>query len=390
MELINKFIQDIFCNERFNDVGKLMEKIFRDNQFSQKFIEILQRVQREKGRSSFIFLNYDNMMDLANILTTITLSMESRKHNLFDLNFEVIYLSENSYFQKDNDTKIFLCSVISRNKIYSSKLFWKEMIELKIEKHVSTLKTGRFLSHKEDSKEEKYTKPQLDSIKEKKEKDFVNNETEMNVINNTTATEDGFEMVSSALSNSPKSTNIKVSYGYDSKQRPKSFDDTNTNINNNHSNVTSNKNIPQVLNQSTLSVCTILKEFINHFANFDFCIHQAIDIIVEISTKYNIPRERISFFVLLLNSAVYTVKSKGTMTPCKANYFKKYGSRLGILYSLPGFLQGNEILNVLLLNKQTNKVNQKHLYKHILLETDPSFQVRKQIWHNLLKTVSLI
>ena len=119
--------------------------IYRNKNCSKVFIDRI--LLKELGKLSIKFQNYDNMMDFANILTTITLNCEFNKIDDFEINFAVIYISEKTYYLKDPETKIYLCSIISKNKIYSSKMFWKELIELKckihqIDQQINTINLG--------------------------------------------------------------------------------------------------------------------------------------------------------------------------------------------------------------------------------------------------------
>jgi len=226
----------------------------------------------------------------------------------------------------------------------------------------------------------------------KEEKELNEDKIEKELNKDIKDKEEDLHNVSTSTSNTNNTTNNNTS-------------NTNTsNTNNNLANITNsvnniiNKNlnvkIIQPLDKPILEVCKIIIEFISHFANFDLDIHQGIDLILEISTKYNVPSERINYYVSLLNSSVYTIKNtgKGVKTIVNNNnYIKKYGAKLGILYKSCLYTHKEYLINLLILNKQSSKTIQKRYYKHLLLDSkEISMKDRLSIWNIHLKTVNIL
>ncbi len=137
----------------------------------------------------------------------------------------------------------------------------------------------------------------------------------------------------------------------------------------------------------------VVKEFVPHFANFDYDVSQSIDIIVEIAGKYDLSKEKISYFVTYLNSCSFTTKSNKfkqiSESSEASNIFKKNEPKLGVLLYSSTFLKKENQLNLLTLNKMINKKLEKMLLKNELLKKNSvTMKERLLIWKKVLKYVS--
>lgn len=137
---------------------------------------------------------------------------------------------------------------------------------------------------------------------------------------------------------------------------------------------------------------SVVNEFIPHFANFNFDVSEAIDIIVELSSKYNFPKEKISYFVTKLNSNIFTIKNKlksqkiKEFTNTKIN--KYYDSKFSAINHSMKFLTTGDYVNVFLANKNYYKRFSRILFKTILLKKkDLPLNIRLNIWKNILRVV---
>ena len=73
------------------------------------------------------------MEHLANVLSYITFKEESIFVDKFEFNFKIIYIAEISFYQnKINNKKVYLSAILSKNKYYRTKTFWKNVMELKL------------------------------------------------------------------------------------------------------------------------------------------------------------------------------------------------------------------------------------------------------------------
>ena len=130
-----------------------MKSIATDKNFCGNFMD---KLMANDNKNSFTkFQNFDNMVDFSNILTTISLKFDSNKNDNFGVNLVVIYISEKTYYhEKKNNRKIYLCSLMSKNPIYSSKVFWNQLMDtklllLKIDPIKSTkIENGKIFFHK--------------------------------------------------------------------------------------------------------------------------------------------------------------------------------------------------------------------------------------------------
>jgi hypothetical protein len=167
------------------------------------------------------------------------------------------------------------------------------------------------------------------------------------------------------------------------------------NNNNNKKQNGSNNNVAEKITH--LELYSIIKEFIPHFANFNFEISEAIDMIVEIATKYKVTEDKIGYFVTFLNSSIFTVKSRMPNKRILPNRKRtksvsnKMGDlKVGIIQNCIDYLNGDDLLNMIILNKNYHSKMTKKIYKKLL--TDPKLDISKrlQIWKNILNVVKNI
>jgi hypothetical protein len=151
--------------------------------------------------------------------------------------------------------------------------------------------------------------------------------------------------------------------------------------------VKENKKIESSMIQTTIyeqiksnEAAVVVKEYILHFANFNFDVSEATDIIVEFSQNYNYDKEKVSFFISLLNSNLFTIKNKSIVKLVKNDYKnlfmnKEYKNYLNLneqtltaLAFSMRYLEINEYPNLLLINKNFSKKLGKIIYKNVLFK----------------------
>ena len=343
--LIDDFITNLFKESEINieDIGKIMQILYGNITTSQIFIDKI--ILREKKNLSIKFLNKNNLIHFTNILITISLNVDTIENENYDINFAIIFIAERTYYYIDDHNKIYLCALLARNKLYSSRKYWMDLMELKINRKI-------------DNQVKKYNQEKQQS-----------------------------EML---VQQSPKSNksilgNLKNKFKtmFNNKEK--------------NSSMIVQDNVPQpifdkICCHETLSV---VNEFIPHFANFNFDVSEAIDIIVELSSKYNFPKEKISYFVTKLNSNIFTIKNKlkpqqnkGFAINPKINKF--YDIKFNALNHSLKFLQTSDYMSLLLANKNYYNKFSRILFKNVLLKSkDLKLDVRLKIWKNILKVVKL-
>jgi hypothetical protein len=119
--------------------------------------------------------------------------------------------------------------------------------------------------------------------------------------------------------------------------------------------------------------------------------------LVELCTKYKVEKEKIGFFVTMLNSSVYTIKNRlnnsGVINENEKrkkllmNLSKVNDFRVTIISSSLKYLKMDEYMNLISLNKQTFKKISKMVYKHILNKEGISLHTRVEIWKSILEVV---
>ena len=141
----------------------------------------------------------------------------------------------------------------------------------------------------------------------------------------------------------------------------------------------------------------VFEKFILHFANFSFDISNAIDIIVDTSTKYNIPSEKINYFVTQINTSIFSVKSRlfyllfDNSNKNKVDtLLKKSDSKISILLTSSLYLNTEHYPKILLLNKTIYKTFQKMIFKKMLMENkNLTMNSRMEIWKSMLNLVTI-
>jgi hypothetical protein len=172
------------------------------------------------------------------------------------------------------------------------------------------------------------------------------------------------------------------------------FNNNNLKRNNSHHEIP-----PNVLDNIKKSEATnVLKEYISHFAYYNIDVSMSIDIIVDFSTKYDLEKEKVSLFISLLNSNLFSIRTKKLIPPIDINNlyfsreFRKYNifndnTTSIITYSMK-YLKGQEHIDILLLNKSYAKRLTRILYKNLLRKYHyMGNKNRLKIWGIILKIV---
>jgi len=150
-------------------------------------------------------------------------------------------------------------------------------------------------------------------------------------------------------------------------------------------------------------IANIIKEFIPHFANFNYEISEAIDLLVELSTMFKLEKEKLNYFITYVNSNFYTIKNKIASISAKGEFafenknVKKNKVREikfdSIMLSLK-YLDNKTKLKMLQINKSFTNKNQKKIYYKILksLEKEKKLtnEIRLNLWKKILNVVCFI
>ena len=366
-------IEQIFLIEDIDNFKfvQFCSKIRNDIKYARNFIDIIS--EKYNNSIGIQVINENNFIKLEKILNSILLNINVQK-KYFELNSIIVYISEKTFYQHDNNSfyKLYLCKLlIDDNPTVKTKQFWIKLIKLKI---LSNL----------ENKANKETKKILKEEKTLEEKEKGN-------------------------------LNSTFTYGY----KPSLFDFAGSMVNNLWNGKTiDDKQKDEIRKQEIYNaiyqskskeVCLkVLSEFAKHFSLF--CLNKTdIDnIIDEIINEYQIKGEekKIEYLKTKINSNMYSIKNlklyrlnkeinNGNNKNTKylnrflnKNYLKKKigknNQSLIILNSMK-YLPFEDYINILKVNKATYELISRILYKNVLINIDENVPEEKKVpkvWKN--------
>ena len=350
----NKFYNEII-DELIGEADVPKEKIAilieifqyqKENEKNEKdFLDVLVG----KNKSSLKFQNLKNLELLSTPISYISLKQNSIFSGNFELNFPIIFIAERFFYQnKVNNNKVYLSAILSRNKFYKTKLFWKNVIELKLvkklEDDISRLKNV--------SSQNEKRKSILGKLGDK---------IGLNVTN-------------------------KNSFLIKTRIMP---------LIKNYNNLEQNK-ISILDKMATNEMYFILKKSIFNFSNFNFPSIQSLDLISNIALEYKISNEQINYLVIYYKVSNHTIRQ---LLPHEKNIEdednsnEKYSSEkyrnIKILSNCIQFLDFKDYNNLLLTSKYYNQKLKKKIYKYILRQGNTTNKMRFKIWSDILKIKEL-
>ena len=280
----------------------------------------------------------ENIHHLSSLLSIIINNSISIKEILY-LNFILIYIAEKTVYINPENTfnKCYLSKLISKNKLFSEKEFWNELLDMKISN--------------------------ITDFKVKNELEKKNQTNETGVL-----------------------FSIKNIFGGGKIKENKKIE---------------SEIVYRQLYLKKLPIYTveILDEYILHFSNFNFDVTQSMELINEFSVKYKFDKLYVNYFLAKLNSNTFTIQNQNMNfeNDKKVNYDnlffntdklqkkKIYDIKLkSLLYSIK-YMNIKELPNILPLNKMYNEKIKRFIYKNILLKYhDMSVENHIKIWKILL------
>lgn len=469
--VIEKFLSSLYSENEVSvdSIGQIMSYINNDYlvskssknslsanvNFSKLFIDI---ILSERKTIYIYFKNFNNLKHFSNLLNTITINIDDVNCENYDLNFAIIFIAGRTFFKKPDNVlnktevdkkenssndedesnevtlraesevkikvlqesiklnysevdKIYLSAMLSLNKLYSSKTFWTDLIELKIGRKVD--EAMRKLSSKKKNSDNLATQSGGLSSVSASSMNSLNTTTLNNYSTNTniTTTNNMYSNYSTNVSSSHHSSLIgsvgsKLKGFFKAKPSIKNRESHLIQSQFNQTNLT--RELIKEKETTTLDLVryleasVVLKEFIVHFANFNLDITDGMNIIVETASNYNFPKERISLYVTLLNSHAFTVKNRlpksvnkktsmeNSLLESKESIYSltSYEKKIEYVFYSSKFLQKEDLLNVLFLNKEASSLLINRVLGFYLGRLEPNdTEKRVIIWKALLKTV---
>ena len=298
-----------------------------------------------KSSSAIKFNNLKNLNHLSNIISYITLKNSSILEKNFELNFKIIFISEKIYYQnKINNNKVYLSAILSKNKYYRSKHFWRSIMELK-------------LAHKLGDHIERLKKIVLPE--EKKKGLFSKIGSAMGITNTL-----------HKMSLLSKSRILPLIKDYNE------IDESKVDI------------IDKMMIQE---MQYIIKDNIPNLFKFNFPGNDILDFLTNLSEEYKIPNEQFKFLIIYANVSSYTIIKqlpddelyKGFSI---VNFKKKdvINRKIKLIYNTIPYLTNKDFNNLLLCSKQFNIKLKKKIYAYILKQNNLDNKIRLMIWQNIL------
>ena len=349
-----KTLVDDFINE--NEVSgiklaKLIELFEFKNQNSEMEKKFLDLIIEKRKISSIQIYNLKNLEHLANILSYITFKEESIFMDKFELNFKIIYLAERIFYQnKINNNKVYLSAILSKNKYYRTKTFWKNVMELKL--------ANKLQDH-------------LIRIK-----NYILPEEKNRPI---------FKKIKIQIKDTHKTSLIGKSHIVSLLKDYTNLEPTRI----------------EIMDKMAIQEMTvILKNSIPNFSNFNVPSDKCQDLVVEMVQEYKVPNDNINYCITFSNVSSHTIRrllphekdsfDKENMTKIGNKYkTEKELKRVKIFEKVIPFLDNKDYINLLTLSKFFHKKIKKKIYKYVLKQKNVKKGTRLNIWSNLLQIAKI-
>ena len=329
-------------------ISRLIEifKYEKENENNEKeFLDVLVG----KNKSSLKFQNLKNLELLATPMSYISLKHNSIFSGNFEINFQIIFIAERFFYQnKVNNNKVYLSAILSKNKLFKTKLFWQNVIELKLVKKL---------------------------------------EDDISRLKNVSAPNEKRKSILGILGNKMGLNNNKNN-SFLSKMRIMP-------LIKNYNSLEQNKLI-LLDKMASNEMYLILKKSIENFSNFNFPSIQSLDLISNISREYKLSNEQINYLVIYYKVSNHTIRKLLPHEKNKENndIIEEINSNekirnIKLLSNCIQFLDYKDYNNLLLTSKYYNQRLKKKIYKYILRQENTSIKIRLQIWSNILKIKEL-
>ena len=333
-EKIN-LIFDIFQNPRKKDPWKI-------------FIDCL--LNKNTELSILKFVNLKNLEDLGNCLNYAILREDSIFEGNFEINLKIIYISEKTfYMNEENNDKIYLSAILSKNKYLRTSQYWRNILEFKLANKINEA-IKRFND--------------VFEFKNEKKKGF-------------------FSKIGGAigLSNSLNDSIISKSR---IMRLIKNYNDLDK------------KRIEIIDKISIQELLNLIKDNIPNMMNFNHPPELCLDLIAKLIDEYKISKKNIKYYVIYTNVCSNSIrrflKTEENSEKNKISNFKNKDGKIKIFKILAKtipYLNLNDYNKILLCSKTANKSLKNKIYSHVLKQKNISNKIRLIIWENKLKVKDL-
>ena len=291
------------------------------------------------------FSNLKNLEHLSDCLNYIILREDSIFDGNFEINIKIIFISEKSFFQnEDNNDKIYLSALLSKNKYLRTSQFWRNILEFKLANKIS------------------------ESIKRFNDVFVFKNERRKSFLSKI----GGVMGLTNSFNDSIFSKNriyplIKNFNELDKKQVE----------------IIDKISIQELLN--------LIKDNIPNMMNFNYPPELCLDLIAKLIDEYKIPKKNIKYFVIYTNVCSNSIrrllKNEENSEKNKISNFKKNDGKIKLFKILSRtipYLEFKDFNKLLLCSKTANKKLKNKVYAHVLKQKNINNKIRLCIWENKL------
>jgi len=361
--IIKEFYNHIYNNDEipYDLISQILECIAND-EFCNKFIDYYYYEHRNKY---FQINNGKNIKHLSYIFLIIFYVINKKKENENNnkLYIKLLKIGQYIYYISNNKNKnkyIFLCALINKYFEFQNINFWEKLLLFDIEKKIQKI----------------YLKINSDKLEEKQ--------------------------------NIQIKKDININKKYNLKILLNDFDIFL--INNNKENILSDEKKDKYLQIAFIKFHKIILKFIRFSINYNLGYNKCILLIKKICIKYKLKNEVINFYISYINAFSYTIKQYSQnifyklnkkIEDLKLNNIKNDDNnridlllneknKIIILLNISNYIDNNEKLKLLTLNKSIYKKIYKKIYKQILYYSDKqkkdntNYKIHINIWKNLL------
>ena len=161
--------------------------------------------------------------------------------------------------------------------------------------------------------------------------------------------------------------------------------------------------------KSSIYLNELLTEYIGHFIHYDFIEKKTLTLIEQFSEQYYLNAKQKNYYMNMIKaSMIYQKETNPYLKDIKSDLIKydkqdelnkiflnyssnkKFervnNSKIKILLFVMKYLSNNDLLNILVINKESYSILKKYLYKNILIKYHSKYDIKKHIavWKILL------
>ena len=357
-EIINMNEEQTINN--FNDIiNDLLKKEEINPEKNAKLFDIITSQKKEETWKTLIdcllnkhneisvmkFKNLKNLNHLGDCLNYISLREDSIFQGNFELNVKIIFLAVKLFYQnEENNDKIYLSAILSKNKYLRTSQFWRNYLEFKLAHKLcdSIDRFNEVFEFKDSNKKGIFSKIG-DAIK-------FNNNTKKCYLSKTRI--------------------IPLIKHYNDVDYAKGM----------------------ILDKiATQEMLNLMKDNIADMTNFNYPTELCLDLIAKLVEEYKISKKNIKYLVIYTNVCSFSIRkllrNEESIEGNKIRNFKKPNGKIKLVQILKKtipYLNYEDYNKLLLCSKETNKKLKKKIYAHVLKQNNINNKIRLYIWQNIL------